>query len=105
MVAHMFRALKMQHVCRIDEILCLLRVPTAYQRTPMRAVIMTPWLQDVLLVLEILIHRPADVTNGNGENPFPPGTLVAGSGPSLLDRVRDASSTEFMVVRVPGGDV
>lgn len=56
----------------------------------MRAIIMTLWLQDVLLVRNFSHNGPSDVANGNGEHALPRSGRCSGIAPAVLESILGA---------------
>ena len=86
MTAHMLRTLEVLHVRSIDEIPCLLDIPTTNGTTPIRAHIMAVGLQNVLFPLEVrVVDSSTNITYWYSEGAFPAGTLSSWIRPLVLE--------------------
>ncbi len=84
--AHMLWALEILHVRSINEIPCLLDIPTANRSAPVRTHVMPIGLQDEFFPLKFWVRdSSADVAHGDGEGAFPGGTLSPGVCPLILE--------------------
>lgn len=80
-------ALKVIHVRSMDESSRRRLIPRTNGTTPMWTVVMTLWLQDVLLVVNVSGDGPSDVADGNGEHAFPSSARCSRVSPTAHESI------------------